>query len=114
MRGVRRLANSGWGMRRGTILGLVGLLLAGLLAGQATAAGAQTGGAELPPYLAEATDPAVTTLASDLGISVQEAQRRIGWQEPAMQLGEELRRALGDRFGGLWFEEGGGGRGRGG
>ena len=27
-----------------------------------------------------------------------------------MQLGEELQRALGDRFGGLWFDEAGGGR----
>ncbi len=96
-------------MRRRTLLGLVGLLLAGLLASQATGAGAQAGGAD-PPYLADATDPAVTTLASDLGISIREAQRRVGWQEPAMQLGEELRQALGDRFGGLWFDEAGGGR----
>ena len=27
-----------------------------------------------------------------------------------MQLGEELQRALGDRYGGLWFDEAGGGR----
>jgi streptogrisin C len=94
--------------RRSLLLALIGLLLAGLLAGQASPAGAA--GAGLPPYLADATDPAVTTLARDRGISVQEAQRRIGWQEPAMQLGEELRRALGDRFGGLWFDEAGGGR----
>jgi len=110
MHGAGSLANRRWGVRRRTILGLVGLLLVGLLASQATAVGAQAGGAELPPYLADATDPAVTTLASDLGISIREAQRRIGWQEPAMQLGEELRRALGDRFGGLWFDEAGGGR----
>jgi hypothetical protein len=43
-------------------------------------------------------------------LSFREGQRRIGWQEPAMQLGEELRQALGDRFGGLWFDEAGGGR----
>jgi streptogrisin C len=92
------------------LLGPVVLLLVGVVAGQATAVAAAADAAELPPYLADATEPAVTTLASDLGISIREAQRRIGWQEPAMQLGEELRQALGDRFGGLWFDEAGGGR----
>jgi hypothetical protein len=43
----------------------------------------------------------VTTLAGDRPISLQEAQRRIGWQEPVMQLGGDLRRALSARFGGL-------------
>jgi hypothetical protein len=97
--------------RRGYALVAVGLLLAGMLASQAAALGTtQAAAGGLPPYLADATDPAVTTLAADLGISIREAQRRIGWQEPAIQLGEELRRALGDRFGGLWFDEAGGGR----
>jgi streptogrisin C len=64
----------------------------------------------LPPYLADANDPAVTTLAKDRGISIHEAQRRIGWQGPAAQLGDELRQALGDRFGGLWLDEADGGR----
>lgn len=63
-----------------------------------------------PPYLADADDPAVTTLASDLGIPIEEAQYRIGWQEPAIQLGEELYEALGEQFGGLWIDEAGGGR----
>jgi hypothetical protein len=89
---------------------LLGLLLAGLLASQAPPAGAAGASSGLPPYLADATDPAVTTLARDRRISIQEAQRRIGWQEPAMQLGEELRQALGGRYGGLWFDEAGGGR----
>jgi hypothetical protein len=110
MRALGGLATTRWGVRRLIMLGVVGLLLAGLLASQATAAGAQARGAELPPYLADAADPAVTTLASDLGISIREAQQRISGQEPAMQLGEELQQTLGDRFGGLWFDEAGGGR----
>jgi streptogrisin C len=89
--------------RRLTVLGLVGLLTAVLLAGQAAAAGP-------PPYLADAADPAVTTLAADLGISIRQAQQRLGWQEPAMALAGELERALGDRYGDLWFDPADGGR----
>jgi streptogrisin C len=96
--------------RRLLLVPLLGLLLAGLLASQAPPAGAAGASSGLPPYLADATDPAVTTLARDRRISIQEAQRRMGWQEPAMQLGEELRQALGGRYGGLWFDEAGGGR----
>jgi hypothetical protein len=99
-----------WRCRRVLLVPLLGLLLAGLLASPASPAGAAGASTSLPSYLADATDPAVTTLARDRHISLQEAQRRIGWQEPAMQLGEELQRALGDRFGGLWFDEAGGGR----
>ena len=87
---------SQWRSRRLLPVSLLGLLLAGLLASPARPARASS---SLPPYLAEATDPAVTTLARDRHISIQEAQRRIGWQEPAMQLGEELRQALGGRYG---------------
>ncbi|HVD89510.1 MAG TPA: hypothetical protein VNB91_11505, partial [Jatrophihabitantaceae bacterium] len=69
-----------------TVLGLVGTLVAVVLASSAAAAGApQAGAADPPPYLADASDPAVTTLAGDLGISIREAQRRIGWQEPAVE-----------------------------
>jgi len=111
MRASRALPTTGWGGRRPLLLlGLVAVLLVGLLASQASPAGAAGASSSRPPYLADATDPAVTTLARDRHISLQEAQRRIGWQEPAMQLGEELRRALGDRYGGLWFDEAGGGR----
>jgi streptogrisin C len=110
MRASRALPTTRWGGRP-LLLGLLAVLLVGLLASKAPPAGAAAAGvAGLPPYLADATDPAVTTLASDRHISIQEAQRRIGWQEPAMQLGEELQRELGDRFGGLWFDEAGGGR----
>lgn len=63
-----------------------------------------------PPYLADALDPAVTTLAADLGISVDEARRRLGWQAPATQMADELRQAIGDSFGGLWFDVQNGGR----
>src|SRR5215208_268211 len=92
-----------WSSRRPLLVALIGLLMAGLLASQAQpAAGAAA--ADRSPYLANATDPAVTTLARDLGISIREAQQRMGWQEPAIQLAEELERALGDRFGDLWFD----------
>jgi hypothetical protein len=105
------LATTRWSVRRLTILGLVGLLLTVMPASQANAVGAtRTGTADPPPYLADAADPAVTTLASDLGISIREAQRRMGWQEPAMELAGELERALGDRYGDLWFDEADGGR----
>jgi streptogrisin C len=100
-----------WGARRLTVLGLVGLLTAVLLASQAAAAGPRPVGAVEPsPYLANAADPAVTTLASDLGISIREAQRRLGWQEPAIQLAGKLERALGERYGDLWFDPADGGR----
>src|SRR5262245_8954346 len=56
------------------------------------------------PHLADADDPAVTTLAKDVGISIEEARIRIGWQDPAIQMGDELRTSLGEGFGGLWFD----------
>jgi streptogrisin C len=56
------------------------------------------------PTLADAQDPAVTTLARDRGISVVEAQRRIGWQLEAAPLADELRAKLGEDFGGLWID----------
>jgi streptogrisin C len=96
-----------WPSRRPLLLvALIGLLLAGLLASQAppAAAGGKPMPAGWPPYLADAADPAVTTLAADLGISIHEAQRRLGWQEPAIALAGELERALGDRYGDLWFD----------
>jgi hypothetical protein len=64
----------------------------------------------VPPYLADANDPAVTSLAKDSGLSIDEARRRIGWQHPASEMGEELQRELGERFGGMWLHEAGGGR----
>jgi len=100
-----------WGVHRLGVLGLVGTLLAVMLASSAAATGApRAGAADPPPYLANATDPAVTTLAADLGISIREAQRRMGWQEPAMEMAGELERALGDRYGDLWFDPADGGR----
>jgi streptogrisin C len=111
MRAVGSFATTRWGLRRLMMLGLVGLLLAVMLASQADAGGVSgTGAADPPPYLADAADPAVTTLASDLGISIRQAQRRIGWQEPAIKLAGELERALGDRYGDLWFDPADGGR----
>lgn len=107
----RELRNHTVGLRRLMMLGLVGLLLAVALASSANAARApQAGAADPPSYLADAADPAVTTLASDLGISIREAQRRLGWQEPAIKLAGELERALGERYGDLWFDPADGGR----
>ena len=103
MRATGSSAPRRWRARRLTVLGLVGLLTAVLLAGQAAAAGPS-------PYLADAADPAVTTLAADLGISIRQAQQHLGWQEPAMALAGELERALGERYGDLWFDPADGGR----
>jgi len=101
-----------WPSRRPLLVALIGLLLAGLLASQAppAAAGGKPTPAGWPPYLAAATDPAVTTLAADLRISIREAQQRLGWQEPAVKLAGELERALGGRYGDLWFDPADGGR----
>ncbi|WP_300016755.1 hypothetical protein [Pseudonocardia sp.] len=53
------------------------------------------------------TDPAVTSLAHDLGITLGEAAQRIGWQSAVT---DDVQRSivdeLGDRFGGLWFDTG--------
>jgi len=91
------------------IAALMTVLSLAVLGGQPQASGAPPTMAPTP-YLAGASDPAVTTLAKDRNISIQEAQRRIGWQQPAVELGEELRRALGARFGGLWIDPADGGR----
>jgi streptogrisin C len=104
------MAGEEWDMQRPLrIVALLAVLTLAVLAGQPQAAGAPPTMAPTP-YLADASDRAVTTLAKDRNISIQEAQRRIGWQDPAVELGEELRRALGDRFGGLWIDPADGGR----
>ena len=50
-----------------------------------------------------AADPAVLDLAKDRGVSLPEAYRRIGWQRQSHVLDEDLRVALGSRYGGLWI-----------
>jgi streptogrisin C len=87
------------------ILGVAAIMLAAAVA-PLTAAPAHAA----MSYLADADDPAVTTLASDVGISVDEARRRIGWQDPAIAMADELRTSLGEGFGGLWFDVADGGR----
>src|SRR5687768_7083413 len=49
-------------------------------------------------------DSAVLMLAKERGISVSEAQQRMGWQQKASDLQDAMASALGpDRFGGLWI-----------
>jgi hypothetical protein len=43
-------------------------------------------------------------LAHDRGISLAEAEQRLGWQSIAPDLAERLDSALGDRFGGVWID----------
>jgi Trypsin len=80
---------------------LIALLAVGfLLAGQLPAFAPEAGGETQEPG---AADPAVLDLAKDRGVSLQEAYRRIGWQRKAHLLDEDLRVALGSRYGGLWI-----------
>jgi len=93
-----------------SLAAVLGVVLAGVASPTEATTATQPGPQSAPSYLADAYDPAVTTLAKDLGLPIEEAQRRIGWQDPAIQLGNELRTALGERFGGLWLDEADGGR----
>lgn len=53
---------------------------------------------------AAAPDPVVAYLASERGVSLGEAERRIDWQHQAPQLAADVERALGaGRFGGVWI-----------
>lgn len=63
-----------------------------------------------PPYSADAADPSVVSLASDRKISIAEAQQRIGWQDPARRLSDQLALDLGSRFGGVWIDNADGDR----
>lgn len=58
-----------------------------------------------PPAPASLTEPAVTSSAGALGITLEEAAQRIGWQSA---LSDEVKQSiadeLGDHFGGLWFD----------
>lgn len=56
------------------------------------------------------SDPAVSSLAMDQGISAREANRRLAWQQQAPALAEAARALLGERFGGLWIDQTDGGR----
>jgi streptogrisin C len=91
------------------IFGVVAVVLAAAVAPLAAAPAHATSAApahatSAAPYLADADDPAVTTLARDAGISIDEARGRIGWQDPATAMADELRPSLGEGFGGLWFD----------
>jgi streptogrisin C len=91
-----RISLSSWHATAVASLALLLTLTSAGLAGSASAAAPA-------PALADAQDPAVTTLAKDRGISIAEAQRRIGWQQAGSQLADDLA-VLGEDFGGLWFD----------
>jgi hypothetical protein len=57
-----------------------------------------------PPAAPADVDLAVRDLAADRGISLGEAQRRIGWQRLAPDLARDAAARLGDRFGGVWID----------
>ncbi|WP_460820748.1 S1 family peptidase [Microlunatus parietis] len=61
-------------------------------------------------YLADASDPAVTSLAADFGLTIGEARARIGWQEAAIELHDRLVTDDAEHFGGLWIDQADGGR----
>lgn len=88
------------GSRRGVGAALTVVTVAAAL----LAVGAGPAAAAPEPTLADAQDPAVTTLARDRGISIVEAQRRIGWQQEATSLATDLPGRLGEDFGGLWID----------
>jgi hypothetical protein len=48
-------------------------------------------------------DPSVIDLAKERGVSLSEAQRRIEWQQRAVELDKHLQARLGSRYGGLWI-----------
>jgi streptogrisin C len=94
--GIVRISVSSWRPAAVASLAVLLTLTPAGLAGSASAAAPE-------PALADAQDPAVTTLAKDRGITIAEAQRRIGWQQAGSQLADDLA-ALGEGFGGLWFD----------
>jgi hypothetical protein len=55
-------------------------------------------------------DPAIASLASDLGLSIAEAEKRNDWQQRALQLDAALRQSMADSFAGVWIDEDHGGR----
>jgi hypothetical protein len=50
------------------------------------------------------TDGESVAFARERGISVAEAQQRLGWQERAPELTERVEAVLGSRFGGVWID----------
>jgi pimeloyl-ACP methyl ester carboxylesterase len=88
-----------WRSRRPLLLlALLGLVLAGLLAGQArpAAAGNKPTPASGPPYLADATDPAVTTLAADrqARLELLPGMGHTPWLEDAATVRQAVRRFI--------------------
>jgi hypothetical protein len=81
--------------------------LATMLATMVLAAVASPAAADPQPSPTGEIDLAARYLAAERGVSLAEAQRRIGWQKLAPQLAEEAAARLGDRFGGVWIDAAG-------
>ncbi|MFE7503817.1 S1 family peptidase [Promicromonospora sp. NPDC057488] len=92
------------------VMSAVATTLAMTLAGPSAASSAPSDPRTPAGYLADPTDPAVTSLAAEYDISVEEAQARIGWQEAAIELHDRLAVEDAEHFGGLWFDQADGGR----
>jgi streptogrisin C len=84
--------------RRFTVVAIGSLLMVTILS-----TGPSAGAARNLRQEPRVADPAVLDLAKDRGVSLQEAYRRMGWQRRAHVLDQDLRVALGSRYGGLWI-----------
>jgi len=82
-------------------LAMAALTPAAASAGNGLAAGGGSSGS---------VDPAVASLAADLGLSISEAEKRNDWQHRALQLDAALRHSMADSFAGVWVDEENGGR----
>lgn len=84
------------------------------LAPSATVVAADRPG-ELPAAPSDArrppsTDPAIADLVTSYGISVEDAQNRLAWQQGSDVLDAAVRDRLGDRYAGVWIDHADGGR----
>jgi hypothetical protein len=90
-------AHEGRTMRtRRTVIGVVLLVAASALTALSPASA--------DPAPTASPDPVVAHLAHERGVSIAEAQRRIGWQNEAPALAADVEQVLGtNRFGGVWI-----------
>jgi hypothetical protein len=76
-----------------------------VLGSPAASAASPPTGAGAPP-----DDTIAVGLARDRGISLAEAEQRLGWQDLAPRVSERAAAALGDTFGGVWIDAANGDR----